>query len=514
MHDDVSRHTPSSVAATLELDTGPPPLVRLSGISKSFGPVQANQDISLSIHSGRIKALLGENGAGKSTLMSILSGRMLPDRGEIRTRGNPVRFLSPKDALHVGIGMVYQHFTLVDSLSVAENVILGQVKGFFLNRPAMRAKVGELAERYGLPLDPRAKVGDLSMGERQRVEILKLLYRDSTVLILDEPTAVLTPQESEQLFTAMRSMAAQGKALVFISHKLQEVLDISDEIAILRRGRIVDEFDREHVPDRMELARRMLGRELTEFAPAAPQKTGGIVLETEGLSGDGLQDVTLSLRRGEILAVAGVAGNGQKELVETLCGLRKPEQGIVRILAQSWQQFYPAAPRRGGLAYVPEDRLNLAVCPTFSLRDNFLLTNRHEFSRGPWLERGRALREVRELIDAYGVVPARPDVPARALSGGNLQKFVVGRELYRNPKVIIAENPTQGLDVAAMEEVWQRLLDARGQSGILLVTGDLAEAMALANRIAVMYRGRIMDCFDRNDEAKTARIGLLMAGIA
>ena len=225
MHDDISLHTPAPAAAKAETSgtDSMPPLVQLSGISKHFGPVQANQDISLNIHSGRIKALLGENGAGKSTLMSILSGRMLPDKGEIRTHGNPVRFLSPKDALQVGIGMVYQHFTLVDSLSVAENVVLGQVRGFFLNRPAMRAKVGELAERYGLPLDPGAKVGDLSMGERQRVEILKLLYRDSKVLILDEPTAVLTPQESEQLFSAMRSMASQGKALVFISHKLQEV---------------------------------------------------------------------------------------------------------------------------------------------------------------------------------------------------------------------------------------------------------------------------------------------------
>ena len=509
MHEDFSLHS----AAARDAAT-PPPLVRLCGISKRFGPVQANQDISLSIHSGRIKALLGENGAGKSTLMSTLSGRMLPDSGEINSNGSPIRFLSPKDALNVGIGMVYQHFTLVNSLSVAENVVLGQVRGFFLNRPAMRARVAELAERYGLGLDPRAKVGDLSMGERQRVEILKLLYRDSSVLILDEPTAVLTPQEAEQLFAAMRSMAAQGKSLVFISHKLQEVLDISDEIAILRRGRIVDEFDREHVPDRIELARRMLGREMTEFAPAEQQKAGGIVLETEGLSGNGLQDVTLTLRRGEVLAVAGVAGNGQKELVETLCGLKKPEQGTVRILAQSWQQFYPAVPRRGGLAYVPEDRLNLAVCPTFSLRDNFLLTNRHEFSRGPWLERGKATQAVQALLDTYGVVPPRPDVPARAFSGGNLQKFVVGRELFRNPKVIIAENPTQGLDVAAMEEVWQRLLDARAKSGILLVTGDLAEAMALADRIAVMYRGRIMDCFSRNDEAKLARIGLLMAGIA
>ncbi len=489
------------------------PLIRLQGIHKAFGAVKASDGIDLDIHAGRVKALLGENGAGKSTLMSILSGSLQPDAGRILLGGEPVRLRSPKDALDLGIGMVYQHFTLVDSMTVAENVILGQEGGFLLRPAAIRDTVAALAKRYGLPLDPDARVGSLSMGERQRVEIAKLLHRDSRVLIFDEPTAVLTPQEGEQLFTAMRAMAAQGKALVFISHKLQEVLDVADEVAILRRGRIVDSFDRAAVPDKADLAGRMLGRTMTEFPPAVPQKTGGIVLEAENLVGNGLRGVSFTLRRGEILAVAGVAGNGQKELVETVCGLSPPQEGSVRILARSWRQFYPAMPGRGALAYIPEDRLYRAVCPEFSLSENFLLTTRGVFSKGPWLHRREAHAAAHAVVNEYGVSPANAEAAAKSFSGGNLQKFVVGRELFRRPKVIVAENPTQGLDVAAAEEVWRRLLAARDEAGVLLVTGDLTEALTLADRIMVLYQGRVMASFSRLDEAKVAGIGLLMAGI-
>ncbi|CAK7056945.1 MAG: Ribose import ATP-binding protein RbsA [Desulfovibrio sp.] len=493
-----------------------PPVVSLRGITKHFGQVKANHKISLDIHAGKIKALLGENGAGKSTLMSILAGKLLPDKGWILVDGECVNLNSPKDALRLGIGMVYQHFTLIESMTVAENIVLGQNRGFFLNRRKMLRDVAELAEKYGLALNPSARVHTLSMGEKQRIEIAKLLMRQSRVLILDEPTAVLTPQEADQLFASMRAMAESGKALVFISHKMQEVLDVSDDIAILRRGRIVDVFDKSAVPDKTELASRMLGRELTAFEPPEPPSTRSdeTVLEVGDLSGPNLDSVSFSVKKGEILAVVGVAGNGQKELVETLCGLLPLQAGTARILGTDWRAFYPALPKEGGLAYVPEDRLHRAVCADFSLAENFLLTTRGEFSHGPWLQKEKAYAETDVMLEEFDVVPRNKNAAAKSFSGGNLQKFVIGRELFRHPQIIVAENPTQGLDVAAAEEVWRRLLAARENAGVLLVTGDLTEALTLATRITVMFQGKIMDTFDRADTKKVNRIGLLMAGIA
>ena len=490
------------------------PVIALHGLCKSFGRVKANKDISLAFRPGRIKALLGENGAGKSTLMSMLSGRLRPDSGSIAVDGAVARFSSPADALRAGIGMVYQHFMLVDSMTVAENVLLGQADHFVLSPAAMRAEVDELAARYGIAVAPGAKVGELSMGERQRVEILKLLRRDSRLLIFDEPTAVLTPGETEQLFASLRRMAALGKSIVFISHKLQEVLDIADEIAILRRGEIVDEFDIDNVPDTASLASRMIGRSLEPGGERQALAPGEEVLEVRGLRAPGLEEISFSLRKGEVLAVAGVAGNGQRELVEVLAGLSRPVLGDVAILGEPWKEFYPKAPRVGGLAYIPEDRQGLATCPGLSLVDNLLLTARSTFTDGMFISRSAALAAVLQLISAYSIVPGDPLAPGRALSGGNLQKLVIGRELLRQPSVIIAENPTQGLDVAATEEVWARLTEARKQAGILLVTGDVAEALHLADRIAVMYRGRFMDCFSRHDTAKVEATGLMMAGVA
>ena len=289
-----------------------PPLVRLEHICKVFGKVRANNDITLDIRPGMIKALLGENGAGKSTLMSILSGRFMQTSGTIYVDGTATRFDSPRDAINAGIGMVYQHFMLVESMTVAQNVLLGQEKGFIISPKAMEAEVTKLAERYGLPIDPSARVSELSMGEKQRVEILKLLYRDSRVLILDEPTAVLTPTETEQLFEAMWRMADQGKSIVFISHKLKEVLAVADEIAILRRGEIVDEFHESDVPNETVLANRMVGRDVVLAIEAEPVKPGSVVLDIANLSGDGMESLSLTLRKGEVIAIAGVAGNGQK----------------------------------------------------------------------------------------------------------------------------------------------------------------------------------------------------------
>lgn len=489
------------------------PVIRLEGICKSFGPVKANHDITLNIRPTRIKALLGENGAGKSTLMSILAGKSRPDSGRIYVDGLPVQFRSPRDALTAGIGMVYQHFMLVEAMSVARNILLGQESGI-INPRGMGLRVRELAERYGLEVDPDARIADLSMGERQRVEILKLLYRDCRVLILDEPTAVLTPPEISQLFDALRRMAKDGKAVVFISHKMKEVLDLADEVDILRRGEIVDSFLREDVPDERELAARMIGRNLEPAIELVPVEKGEELLRLEAACCESVDGVSFSLRRGEVLAVAGVAGNGQKELVEMLTGLREPSGGRLNILGHDWKGFFHAPVRRkDGLVYIPEDRKGLAACPALNLIDNFVLTNRLNFVKGPFMDWKRGEAATREAIREYNVQPPNPSVPAGSLSGGNLQKLVIAREFYRRPRLIVAENPTQGLDISAMEEVWRRILAAREHAGILLVTSDLTEAMTLADSFTVMYGGRFVDVFPRTDTAKVEAIGLMLAGM-
>lgn len=496
-------------------DTKAPVVVRLEGISKSFGPVRANRDITLDIRATRIRALLGENGAGKSTLMSILAGKSRQDCGTVYVDGQPAEFKSPKDALAAGIGMVYQHFTLVNSMSVSENIFLGQVSGW-LDTKSMHTKVREISAQYGLDVDPAACIADLSMGERQRVEILKLLLRDCRVLILDEPTAVLTPPEITQLFTALRRMAAEGKALVFISHKMKEVLELANDISILRKGEIVDNFLREDVPTERELASRMIGRDMLETVQATPPDPSwkrDEVMCVEALSGETIMGLNLAVKRGGITAIAGVAGNGQRELVEILAGLRKPTCGTVTLLGQSWSKFFSSPPHMGGMAYIPEDRKGLGTCPTLDLVNNFLLTNRHCFSSGPFLNWQKAIATTKDVIKEYDVQPGISTAPGDSLSGGNLQKLVVGREFYRKPQFIIAENPTQGLDISAMEEVWRRLLAAREHAGVLLVTGDLNEALTLADTIAVMYRGRFIGIVDRSDDAGVDRIGLMMAGI-
>ena len=489
------------------------PIVRLENISKSFGPVQANKDIRLDIHAGRIKALLGENGAGKSTLMSILAGRLQPDSGRIVVDGTPAPISSTHTAHRMGIGMVYQHFMLVEAMNVAENVLLGQSKTIWMPPKKMFQEVADLAAAFGLAIDPAARIYELSMGERQRVEILKLLYRQSRILIFDEPTSVLTPQETEQLFTALKQMAAQGKAIVFISHKLDEVMALADEIAILRKGSVVAEMDAGQVSSKADLALKMVGREVVFRIEKAPMDSLQTVLRIENLNGGGLKNVNLQLRQGEILGLVGVAGNGQKSLVETVCGLRRPESGTVRILGQDWERFYAKHRWEGNLIYIPEDRRGMAVCMDLDLVENFMLTTRMGFSRGPWLMRQKAAGKAKDLIEEFDVQPPEPRALARQLSGGNLQKMVLAREFYRKPRLIVAEQPTQGLDIGATEDIWQVLLKARNRSGILLVTGDLNEALSLSDRIAVLFDGRIMDTFDADDTAKIDRIGLLMAGI-
>ena len=488
--------------------------IRLENISKSFGAVQANKKINLDIYSGKIKALLGENGAGKSTLMSILAGQLQPDSGRILIKGKPFAFSSTKAAISAGIGMVYQHFMLIDAMTVAENILLGQDERFFLNPKKMKRIVKDLADRYELDIDPSARISNLSMGEKQRVEILKLLYRQSQFLIFDEPTAVLTPPETAHLFDALRQMANQGKAIVFISHKLDEVLEIADEIAVLRHGQVVDTLDAVDVSSKSELARLMVGREIMLQIEKQPMEPKQMVLRVEGLSNNLLENINLEVRQGEILGIVGVSGNGQKPLVETICGLQPPEKGDVFILGQPWNRFFIQRPWDGGLSYIPEDRQGLAVCLGLDLLDNFLLTTREGFSSGPWLRKGKAEIKAKELIASFGVKPGNVRVLARQLSGGNLQKMVLAREFYRKPRLIVAEQPTQGLDIAATGDVWNLLLKAREKTGVLLITGDLSEALTLSDRIAVMFEGRIMDTFSASDTEKIRQIGLMMAGIA
>lgn len=488
-------------------------LVSLRGITKIFGTVRANNNISLDIHAGRIKALLGENGAGKSTLMSILAGHYHPDAGEIIIDNQSQTLASTKDAIVAGIGMVYQHFMLVEAMTVTENIFLGQEGGFWLSPAAMEKQVADLSQAYGLNVDPRTPVAELSMGEKQRVEILKLLQRESRILIFDEPTAVLTPQEADQLFSALRTMAAQGKAIVYISHKLGEVMDLADEIAILRQGEVIDQLPVQEVTSQADLARRMVGREVLLQVEREPVELRQNVLRMDQVFGGQLHNISLTVRHGEILAMVGVAGNGQKDLVEIVCGLKKAHAGEISVLGQSWDTFFADTPWQGGLSYIPEDRTGLAVCRNMDLVDNFLLTTRQGYSTPLWLKQDAAQNITQYLVEQFKVYP--PDVRslARQLSGGNLQKLVLAREFHRRPRLIVAEQPTQGLDVAAIEEVWTTLLAAREEAGILLVTGDLSEALALADRIAVMFEGRIVDIFSSADQEQVANIGLMMAGM-
>ncbi len=489
------------------------PLIQLSGISKSFGDVHANRDVSLDIEEGKILALLGENGAGKSTLMSILAGQLQPDSGSIYLGGEEVVLDTTEKAIGSGIGMVYQHFKLVKELTVTENVFLGTKGGFWLNWKKMQAEVKSLAGQYGMQIDPAARISDLSMGERQQVEILKLLHRQSNVLIFDEPTAVLTPKEADNLFVTMRKMISKGKGIVFISHKLEEVMAIADNIAILRRGEVVDTVATKDVSSTAELAGRMVGREVLLEVDRVPMEPRQLVLTVEDLSDELLTDINMELRHGEILGLVGVAGNGQKNLVETICGLRKPQGKSVKILGSDWKKFFSKMRWDTSLAYIPEDRQGLATCQGLDLLDNFLLTTRGGFVKGPWLLREEAREKAEYLIEEFDVRPPNLSAFAWQLSGGNLQKMVLAREFYRRPRLIVAEQPTQGLDIAAAEDIWNLLLKAREAAGILLVTGDLSEALALSDRIGVMYSGRLVDCFRSDDEEKVAQIPQMMAGL-
>jgi simple sugar transport system ATP-binding protein len=487
-------------------------------ITKRFPGVLANDRIDLEIEPGKIHALLGENGAGKTTLMNILSGRYRPDEGEILAGSKPVKFNSPKDALESGIGMVHQHFMLVPNQSVAENIILGLPSPrFFLHQAKVEKEVEKLSKTYGLSVNPQATIDELSLGQQQKVEILKLLYRNAEILILDEPTAVLTPSEIGELFTTLRNIAKEGKSVIFITHKLEEVMEIADRITILQRGRVVAHLTPEEVESRRELARLMVGREVVLKVEKEPVPSGEVVLELRDCSGfderghQAFQRITFAVRRGEIFAIVGVAGNGQSELVAAIMGLRPMSSGELLVLGKPLRRG--ASPSRESVGYVPEDRIGTGSLPNLDLVDNLILTSYPQFCKRGFFRKDAARRSVEGLLPKFHIIAPHVHAFARQLSGGNLQKLILARELSKGPKLLIAEQPTHGLDIGATEEVWGELLKQRETAGILLVSGDLKEVLSLSDRIGVIFRGRLMDIFSTEDEDWIEEIGPLMAGV-
>jgi simple sugar transport system ATP-binding protein len=503
---------------------GPAPVLRLSGITKRFGALLANDAISLDLAPGEVLALLGENGAGKSTLVSILFGHYTADAGSIEVGGRALPPGQPRAALAAGIGMVHQHFTLADNLTVLDNVLMGTEPLWrpFSRRTAARARLQEVAQRFGLAVQPDATVGSLSVGERQRVEILKALYRGARILILDEPTAVLTPQESEALFATLGRMVAQGLSIVFISHKLAEVLQVAHRVAVLRSGRLVAQAAARDVTQ-AQLASWMVGQAVTlpQRSPAGAPGAVACRLEQVDVAGgrERLLQASLDLRAGEITAIAGVSGNGQLALAELLCGLRRPAAGQVW-LGPDRLRAEPAWLVRQGVARIPEDRHGTGVVGDLPVWENAVAERLRSraFAHGPLVRRGAARAHARHIVQAYDVRGAGLDAPARALSGGNMQKLILGRALLApgggTPRLIVAHQPTWGLDIGAVAAVQRQLLAARDAgAAVLLLSDDLDEVLALGDRIAVLHAGRLTDARPADGWTREA-IGLAMAGAA
>ena len=497
-----------------------PVVLEMRGVTKTFGPVKANDDVSIKLRRGEILGLLGENGAGKSTLMKILYGLYSPDEGEILVDGERVEIRDPKDAVSRGIGMVHQHFTLVPPLTVAENIVLGAEprKGASLDMEAAVESTEELCDRYGLRVDPRARVANLSVGEQQRVEILKTLYRDARILVLDEPTAVLTPQETEDLFGVLKELVADGLSIILITHKLGELLGVSDEITIIRDGKVVDTV-KTSATNEGELARRMVGREVLlrvekkQVQPGEPRLVAEDLVVRSDAGNVAVEGVSLTVRAGEILGVAGVDGNGQMELAEALAGTRPIESGRVYLDGEEVTRLGAEARQRRGLAYVPEDRSAKGLVQDFTLAENNALKTYDEppISKWGWISPKVMRRRAAEALRAYDVRPADPDLPARSLSGGNQQKAVLARELSGDPGVIVASQPTRGVDVGAIEFIHGQLLEQRSEGkAILLISLELEEVRSLADRIVVLYAGRIVG--EVGPDATDEELGLLMAG--
>ncbi len=496
--------------------------ITLRGITKRFGPVTANEDVNLTIRAGEVLGLLGENGAGKSTLMNVLCGLYSPTAGEILIDGKPVTFDGPGDAIRAGIGMVHQHFMLIPVFTVAENVVLGVEpvgKLDHLDLKAARAQVRAINDQYGLQVDPDALIETLPVGVQQRVEIIKVLFREADVLILDEPTAVLTPQEVDEFFEIVKSLRDAGKALVFITHKLNEILDIADRISVIRRGRIVGEGLPRDL-NRPQLAEMMVGRPVSFEVEKAAFNPGPVRLETRNLtilrdSGDvAVNGLNMTVRAGEVVGIAGVQGNGQSALIEALAGVRPVAEGTVTFDGQDITHLSARARHRIGIAHIPEDRQAAGLIANFTVAENMVLDSYYDdrFSKGPQVDWAKVNETSASWVQDFDI--RTPSVFAQAghLSGGNQQKLVVARELARDTKCVIAGQPTRGLDVGSIEYIHQRLIAARDEGdGVLLISSELDEILALSDRILVMFKGRVVAEYTA-DDADKAQIGLAMAG--
>ncbi|GAA1478467.1 ABC transporter ATP-binding protein [Nocardioides aestuarii] len=477
--------------------------IQVRGVGKRFPGVIANHDVDITIRSGTVHALIGENGAGKSTLMKILYGVQKPDDGTLVVGGEEVSFGSPTDAIAHGIGMVFQHFMLADNLTVLENVVLGAEKIHGIG-DAARRRIVEISTAYGFDLDPDELVEDLGVGERQRVEILKVLYRGAKIIILDEPTAVLVPQEVDALFGNLRELKAEGHTILFISHKLDEVLAIADDITVMRRGTTVGEAHPGEVTKR-ELAELMVGSELPTPEKTASTVTDEVQLEIEGLTltdafgRDLLSGIDLTIHKGEVLGIAGVEGNGQAELVETVMGMRKPTAGVIRVGGEDISDWDTRERREAGIGYIPEDRHRHGLLLDAPLWENRILgfQSREPASNGFLINRSGAREDTQRIVEEYDVRTPGIDTNSRALSGGNQQKLIVGREMSGNPVLVLAAHPTRGVDVGAQAAIWGHIKKAREEGlAVLLISADLDELIGLSDRIEVILRGRLVGEFD------------------
>ncbi len=498
-----------------------PAVIEMKGIGKSFPGIRANDNISLTLEQGEIHVLLGENGAGKSTLMNILYGLYQPDEGQIFIKGKPVKITNPNVAITNGIGMVHQHFMLVPPFTVAENIILGMEpsKGMTLDLDKAIKDVEEISKKYELKVDPRALVQDISVGMQQRVEILKTLYRGAEILILDEPTAVLTPQEIEELGVILQSLVSQGKSIILITHKLKEVMSMSDRVTIIRRGKVIDTLKTEGT-DIDELAEKMVGRKVNLTVNKKETNFTSPILEIKGLKVldnrklEAVKGVDLQVHGGEILGIAGVDGNGQSDLVQAITGLSKSHAGEILINGEEITNLSPKEVIASGVGHIPEDRHKRGLVLSYSLAENAILGNHYskQYRKGLGLNYQKIREYCRKLIKEYDVRTPNEKVFARSLSGGNQQKLIIAREIDRDPSLCIASQPTRGLDVGAIEFVHKKLVELRDEGkAVLLVSLELDEIMALSDRIAVMYDGRIVDILDAKD-ATEKKLGIMMAG--
>jgi simple sugar transport system ATP-binding protein len=497
------------------------PVLEVCDVTKRFPGVLANDKVCFTLEKGEIHAFLGENGAGKSTLMNILYGLYTQDEGEIMINGQKVEINEPNDAIAHGIGMVHQHFQLVAPLTVTENMMLGSevTNGPFLDRRKAARQIRALSEQYGLYVEPDAVVGTLPVGVQQRVEILKMLYRQADILILDEPTAVLTPQEADELFVVMKSLVAQGKSIIFITHKLKEVLAVADRVTVLRGGRVVGTTTPAESGE-LQLAAMMVGRDVTLTVEKEAAKPGDVVLQIQGLRAlddrfqEALNDVSFDVRAGEILGVAGVQGNGQTELVEVITGLRHATGGRVTILGKDVTNKSPRAITEAGTAHIPEDRQQDGLVLTFPILDNLVLNTYYlrPFARGVLVDETAIVAHAAKLVETFDVRTPSIFLPTGHLSGGNQQKVIVARELSRPVRLLIAAQPTRGLDVGSIEFIHSEIVQMRDQgAAVLMVSAELDEIMALSDRIAVMFEGRVVAILDRAAATREG-LGLLMAG--